>query len=149
MVQYTLLDPLTGDTHTLCERDLTRNLRLNVILLRGDEHVGIVTHQDIVLFCRWCAGPRLSRCRTIPPEARTVLKLVDKWLVDPGSVSSEELNQVALAAWAVADAAQTAIVAWAAVDAARGADAADIAQNAGISYQAQAQWLLEHLRSAQ
>jgi len=190
MTQYTLLNPLTGASKTLSKTFLTRSLELNVILLRGDEHVGIITHRDLVTFLRWCADQVLSRCQTVPPETRTALDLVDKWLVDPGSVSNEVLWAAAdavgpervgggaswtaqaaakaakaagtaakAAAWAARDvanaAAQAADAAWAADDARAAADAVGPARAAAwtaqveVSYEAQAQWLVEHLRSAQ
>jgi len=152
--QYTLLDPITGRCGTLSKTLLTRNLQLNAILLEDGEHVGIITHRDLVSFCRWCADQVLARCQTVPPEAHAALDLVDKWLEDPDSVSNEELNAAAEAAWAVDTNAEVARVAWAAADAAEAAAhataaAAEIADYAEVSYEAQAQWLVEHLRSAQ
>ena len=134
MTQYTLLDPLTGASKTLYASELTRNLTVNVILLREDEHIGIITHRDLVSFCRWCAGRALSQCQTVLPEARAALELVDKWLLDPDSVSNEELNRAAETARAARNVARAARAA---------AGAAD------VSFEAQARWLVEHLRSAQ
>lgn len=173
MTQYTLLNPHTGVSKTLPKIRLTRSLELNAILLEDGEHVGIVTHYDLVSFNRWYAGLVLSRHQTVPPEAHAALELVDKWLVDPKSVSSEQLTQaadvvdIAEVAWAVwaarsaADAAwaartagyaaaDAAWAAWVAVD----ADAEDAALVAAVgpavaSCKEQAQWLVDHLRSAQ
>ena len=160
MIQYTLVDPMTGELLSLPETELTRNLQLNVILLQEDEHIGIITHRDLVSFCRWCAGRALSQCRTAPSEAWATLNLVDKWLVDPGSVSNEELDRAAwAAALAAAEAAEAAAeaaagaAARAAGVAALAAEVAEVAardaEAADVSFEAQAQWLVEHLRSAQ
>lgn len=159
MAQYTLIDPVTGDSSTACDEDLTRYLQLNVILFRGNEHVGIITHRDLVSFCRWCAEKTLAQYQTVTPEAHIALELVDRWLIDPGSVTSEDLYQVAEAAWAAARTARTAALAaraaaWAAF-AARGfpgasaRDASRGAKTAGVSYEDQALWFVEHLKSSQ
>ena len=133
MTRYTLLNPFTGGTSTVAASELTHHMRVNHILLRGDEHIGIITHHDVVSFCRWCVEKTLDQ-RMVPPEVYpevyTALGLVDKWLIDPVSASSEELKQAA----AAADVAGSAT--WA-------------AYAAGVSWKAQAQWLVEHLRSAQ
>lgn len=170
MTQYTLLNPHTGVSKTLPKIRLTRSLEINDILLEDGGHVGIVTHHDLVSFNRWYAGLVLSRRQTVPSEVHAALELVDKWLVDPKSVSSEQLTQaaevadiaeVAWAVWAARSAAEAAWAArsagyaaadaaWAAVD----ADAEDAALVAAVgpavaSCKEQAQWLVDHLRSAQ
>jgi len=129
-------------------------MRVNHILLRGDEHIGVITHRDVVSFCRWCVEKTLAQCHTVPPEVYTALGLVDKWLIDPGSASSEELKQAAAAADVACPGAVAARAAWAASSAAGAADVAGSAawaanNSAGVSFEAQAQWLVEHLRSAQ
>ena len=172
MIQYTLVDPMTGELLSLSEIDLTQSLRINCILLCGDEHIGVITHRDLVVFARWCAGVMLPKLRGEPDQRVIhVLQLVDRWLDGEGSVSNEKLkaaadaaDAAAGAAWAAqaaADAAhdaQTAQVAayaahatWAAAQAA--ADAAHAAQAAAaeaaqaVSYKTQAHWLVEHLQS--
>ena len=153
MAQYTLIDPVTGEQSTLGEIELTRNIRLNCILLRDQKHLGIITHRDLVSFSRWCAGEMLARSGR-KPDQRTVhaLVLVDRWLEDERSLSNEELEAAAGASWA-AWAAAAAGAAGAAADAAEAAAraswaawaAAEAARTA--SYEAQAQWLVEHLQS--
>ena len=180
MARYTLIDPVTGQQTSLSEAELTRNLRISCILLRGDEHLGIITHRDLVSFSRWCADEALARSGR-EPDQRTVhaLVLVDRWLEDERSLSNEELEAAAGASWAAwaaaaagaagaaADAAEAAARAsWAAWAAAEAADAARAAAEAAeaaarasraawaaaeaartASYEAQAQWLVEHLQS--
>ena len=161
---YTLIDPVTGEQRTLPEIDLTRNLRINCILLREDEHLGIITHRDLVVFARWCAGVTLARLRGEPPQSVVnALCLVDRWLDDVRSVSSEELStaadaaraaarEAAVAAWSAWAAAREAAVAAAraaraAADAAGAAGFARAAGAAAASYETQERWLVEHLQS--
>lgn len=161
MTQYTLLNPHTGVSKTLPKIRLTRSLELNAILLEDGEHIGVITHHDLVSFNRWHAGLVLSRRQTVPPEVHAALELVDKWLVDSKSVSSEELTQAADAvdiaevAWAVWAARSATDAAWAARTAGY---AAAVAEDAALvaavgpavaSCKEQAQWLVDHLRSAQ
>ena len=167
MARYTLIDPVTGQQTSLSEAELTRNLRISCILLRGDEHLGIITHRDLVSFSRWCAGEMLARSGR-EPDQRTVhaLVLVDRWLEDELNITSEELKAAARAADAAAGAAADAGAAWAA-EAARAVEAARAAARAAeaaadaeaaraveaaraawaASYEAQAQWWVEHLQS--
>ena len=167
MARYTLIDPVTGQQTSLSEAELTRNLRISCILLRGDEHLGIITHRDLVSFSRWCAGEMLARSGR-KPDQRTVhaLVLVDRWLEDELNITSEELKAAARAADAAAGAAADAGAAWAA-EAARAVEAARAAARAAeaaadaeaaraveaaraawaASYEAQAQWWVEHLQS--
>ena len=163
MARYTLIDPVTGQQTSLSEAELTRNLRISCILLRGDEHLGIITHRDLVSFSRWCAGEMLARSGR-KPDQRTVhaLVLVDRWLEDELNITSEELKAAAgAAAEAAAEAAWAAAgAAWAAAEAARAAADRAAAGAAGFawaaraaagaaSYEAQAQWWVEHLQSGQ
>ena len=167
MARYTLIDPVTGQQTSLSEAELTRNLRISCILLRGDEHLGIITHRDLVSFSRWCADEALARSGR-EPDQRTVhaLVLVDRWLEDELNITSEELKAAARAADAAAGAAADAGAAWAA-EAARAVEAARAAARAAeaaadaeaaraveaaraawaASYEAQAQWWVEHLQS--
>jgi len=156
---YTLIDPITGQQTTLSEVELTQNLAPNYILLQGREHIGIITHRDLVAFARWCAMEAIARAKgTSTPEAQYALTLVDRWLEDEKRVTPEELEAVAEVAWAAVDAADAARAIWAAADAAWAAAraaraiwvAADVARSAedrGLSYKSQAQWLVEHLQS--
>ena len=163
MPEYTLIDPVTGEQRTLSELELTRNIRLNCILLRDQKHLGIITHRDLVSFSRWCAGEMLARSGR-KPDQRTVhaLVLVDRWLEDELNITSEELKAAAgAAAEAAAEAAWAAAgAAWAAAEAARAAADRAAAGAAGFawaaraaagaaSYEAQAQWWVEHLQSGQ
>jgi len=161
MTQYVLVDPVTGEQTTLSEAELTRNLQLNCILLQGREHIGIITHRDLVSFSRWCAGEALARSGREPDQSVThALSLVDRWLEDEKSITSEELEAAAwaarvarAAAWAAraawAAAAADAGATWAAAEAARAAGAAARAARAAeaTSYEVQAKWLVEHLQS--
>ena len=161
MARYTLIDPVTGQQTSLSEAELTRNLRISCILLRGDEHLGIITHRDLVSFSRWCADEALARSGR-EPDQRTVhaLVLVDRWLEDELNITSEELKAAAgAAAEAAAEAAWAAAgAAWAAAEAARAAADRAAAGAAGFawaaraaagaaSYEAQAQWWVEHFQS--
>jgi len=175
MPKYTLIDPATGRQWTLSELKLTRNLQIGYLLLRGNEHLGIITHRDLVIFIRWCAGEMLKLLVDEPDLKVThALSLVDRWLEDERSLSNEELKDAAEAAaqaawaaarasWAAHIAAQTA--AWAAHAAAQTASwaatmAADRAAEAAVwaaraagaaagatSYEVQAQWFEQHLQS--
>ena len=168
MARYTLIDPVTGEQHTLSELELTRNIQIGCILLQGQEHVGIITRRDLVAFARWCAGKILARLKCEPDHTVThALSLVDRWLEDERSVTSEELEaaqdaawDAGSAAWVAADAAARATAdAWAAAaGAARAAasaacaaaDATAAAWTAAagaISYEVQAQWWVEHLQT--
>ena len=164
MAQYTLIDPVTGEQSTLGEIELTRNIRLNCILLRDQKHLGIITHRDLVSFSRWCASREALARSGRKPDQRTVhaLVLVDRWLEDELNITSEELKAAAgAAAEAAAEAAWAAAgAAWAAAEAARAAADRAAAGAAGFawaaraaagaaSYEAQAQWWVEHLQSGQ
>jgi len=157
MHQYTLIDPVTGEQSILPEVELIRNLRQNCVLLQGREHIGIITHRDLVAFARWCAGEMLTLL-VDEPDQRSIhaLTMVDRWLEDQQSVTPEELEAAAGAAEAAAaDAADVAWAAWAAADATWAADAAWAARSAAraawaveaASYETQAKWLVEHLQS--
>ena len=162
MAQYTLIDPVTGEQSTLGEIELTRNIRLNCILLRDQKHLGIITHRDLVSFSRWCASREALARSGRKPDQRTVhaLVLVDRWLEDELNITSEELKAAAgAAAEAAAEAAWAAAgAAWAAAEAARAAADRAAAGAAGFawaaraaagaaSYEAQAQWWVEHFQS--
>ena len=100
MPEYTLIDPVTGEQRTLSELELTRNIRLNCILLRDQKHLGIITHRDLVSFSRWCASREALARSGRKPDQRTVpaLVLVDRWLEDELNITSEELKAAAGAA---------------------------------------------------
>jgi len=148
MAQYTLIDPATGRQTTLSEVELTRNLQIGCILLRDGEHIGIITHRDLVAFARWCAGKMLARLVDEPDLKVThTLTMVDQWLEDQQSVTPEELKAAADAAWAArtAEAAAwtaaqaVAGAAWAAARAAWAVEAAWAAAEAA-RFAAQAAW---------
>ncbi len=166
MAQYTLVDPATGKQWNLPAAELTESLQMNCILFRDGEHLGIITHRDLVAFTRWCASETMAQAKE-PPNHRVThaLSLVIRWLEDEKSVSSDELQVAAHAAWAADAAAWAAHAVWAAAHAAEAAaHAAEAAAHAAeaaawaaagaaahdagyISYEAQAQWLAEHLQS--
>jgi hypothetical protein len=124
----------TGETRELELLDLSRNLLLNSIVARGTpdgglEHLGLITHQDLVFFAHTWGTWALEASKTKTPEAQEALRLVGLWLEDPESVSNEELKAAAravdAAAWAAARAARAArAAAWAAAGAAAAARAA-------------------------
>ena len=149
MAKYTLIDPITGQQWILLEDWLTRELEHNCILIRNGEHIGIITHRDLVLFARWCAGEALAQLEGEPDQTVThALSLVDQWLDDERSVTPEELSA---AAWAIASeaawASRAARVAVSASDAVRLVTEAAWAANSYISFKSQAQWFVEHLQS--
>ena len=164
MVQFTLIDPVTGKQWNVNKAGLTRELRLNCILLRDGEHLGIITHRDMVAFTRWCADEMLARLRHKPDQKVThALTLVDRWLEDEKSVTNEELEAARNTTWAARNVAKrlgtarAAEAIWAAIctiqsvyTSESAADATDAAARnatwyAKTSYEAQAQWLVEHL----
>ena len=152
MSSYALIDPVTGRQWTLLEDRLTRNLRLNCILLQDGKHIGIITHRDLVVFTRWCAGEMLTRLVDEPDLKVThTLTMVDRWLEDERSLSNEELEAAADAAWAASRAAAEA-AAWAdgaAAGAARAAARADgAAARAAWAAQAAAEVAAEVARAA-
>lgn len=168
MAKYTLIDPVTGKRWFPTETMLTQNLQLNCILLQDEEHLGIITHRDLVAFSRWCAGKILARLKDEPDLRVThALTLVDRWLENQQSVTPEELEAARNAAWDVwvAESAVWELAEYSATIAestiltvVRAADAtaevawvaawvAENAQSARISYEAQVQWFVEHLRS--
>lgn len=157
--QYTLVNPITGESHQLSEEVLTQNMRSGWLLLRGGEHIGIITHRDIVTFCRWSAGVLEPRM-TLPPTPLSLqaLQLADQWLDDPeslpvsgrafltdlpGDISNVWSTESIMTSpgRAIANASCSSEI------------AADLAwvldYHAIIKYGAQAQWLIEHLKSNQ
>ena len=152
MTQYTMVDLVTGQQTTLSEINLTRKLAPNCILLAGQEHIGIITHRDLVVFTRWCVGEMLTRSGHEPDQrAVHALVLVDRWLEDQQSVTPEELKDTAEAVWAAGAARAAAEAAWSAARTAWSAGAAvwaaGAAEDYGLSYKSQAQWLVQHLQS--
>jgi hypothetical protein len=157
--QVKSLDTLKTSTVSLDE--LSRSLKLNSIISCDGQPLGLVTHWDLVFFSRTWAGWALEeRGEKTPAGALEALSLVDKWLQDPGSVSSEELRAAkaaagaARAAWAAAGAARAA--------AARAARAAAARADAGVagvawaawaaaeaaSFQRQGRFVIEHLKNS-
>ncbi len=175
--QYTMVDPVTGKRKSFSACDLTGNLQMDCVLFRGDEHIGIITRRDLVFFTWWCASETLTQVKGAPDQRVTsILAMVERWLEDEKSVSSEELKAATDAAWVAARVASAARpsawaaawtgaahaaaarAAWAAAwtgaahaaaeAAACAAGAAGAARAAGyISYEVQVQWLVEHLQS--
>jgi hypothetical protein len=154
----------TGEMKEVELIDLSRSLMLNSIISSADGALGLITHQDLVFFSYIWATWALEASKTKPPEAQEALRLVGLWLEDSESVSDEELQAAARAAWAAAEAAGAAAeaaaeaaraagVAWAAAGAAwaaagtaaRAAWAAWAAAEAD-TYQKQGEFILEHLQ---
>jgi hypothetical protein len=150
----------TGETREAELIDLSRNLMLNSIVARGTpdgglEHLGLITHQDLVFYAYTWA---LEASKTKPPEAVETLRLVGLWLEDSKRVSSVELKaaaEAARAARAAGDAGAAEAAAWAAAWAARASWAARAAAEAAAeaagaaeadTYQKQALFILEHLQ---
>ena len=175
--QITSLATLATDTVSL--DILSRNLKLNSIVSCDDQPLGLVAHWDLVFLSRTWAGWALDAAQKKPPEeALVALSLVDQWLQDPGSVSSEELRAAAraaagaaawaaeaaeaaagaaagaavAAAWAARAAAEAAVAAaWAARAAAEAAEAAAEAAEAAAeaaAYQRQGEFIIEHLKNS-
>ena len=165
----------TGETKEVELIDLSRSLMLNSIVARvtpdgGLEHLGLITHPDLVFFSHTWATWALELSIVKPPEAQEALRLVELWLQDPSSVSNEELRSAVAAAryagaaagraaWAAGDAVAAAVAAAraaavaaaeaaaraAAVAAAEAAWAARAAAEAD-TYQKQGEFILEHLQ---
>jgi hypothetical protein len=165
----------TGEMKEVELIDLSRNLMLNSIVARGNpdggpEHLGLITHQDLVFFAHTWATWTLEASKAKPPEVQEALRLVGLWLEDSKRVSSVELQAAAgaswdagaaagAAAWTAADAAWAARAAAGAAEAARAAagDAARAAAEAAeaaraaeaawaATYQKQGEFILEHLQ---
>ena len=175
MPEYTLINPVTGKRWFVPVDGLTRELRLNCILFRGDEHLGIITHRDLIAFTRWCISKILALLEGEPDQRMVhALALVDRWLEDEKSVTPEELEACRLKTQAASGAAWSATrdprthgpasvsfaravdTIWHAIEAVgNDANAASSASLASVRvtqcphtpYEAQAQWLVEHLRS--
>lgn len=95
MPDYTLVDLKTGDSLSLWDYEMLRRqyLRPGCVLLKEDEHIGIITGRDLVLFARWCAGETASQLRAELDQSVTrIMALVDKWLEDEKSVTRVELG---------------------------------------------------------
>ena len=167
----------TGEMKEVELIDLSRSLMLNSIVAQGNpdgglEHLGLITHQEVVFFAYTWGTWALEASKTKKPEAVEALRLVGLWLEDSESVSDEELKAAARAttgvacwaAWTSAagprvaadDAARAARAAaeaagdgaaraaWAAGDTAEAAEAAGDARAA--AYQKQALFILDHLQ---
>ena len=163
---YRITSLTTLKTSTVSLDELSRNLKLNSIVSYDDRPIGLVTHWDLVFFARTWAGWALEDCgEKTPEEALVALSLVDQWLKDPGSVSSEELRAAGAAAWAADAAAEAAswaarAAAWAtaeaagaaagAAEAAWAAAAADAAARAAeaASGRKQGEFIIENLKNS-
>ena len=138
---YQIISLVTLKTSTVSFDKLSRSLKLNSIVSYDGQPIGLVTHWDLVFFSRTWAGWALEDCGERPPEEVLVaLSLVDQWLQDSGSVSSEELRAAGAAAARVAWAAAAARVAWAAGAAAGAARAAAAAEAAAAWAARAAAW---------
>ena len=162
-VTYQITSLVTLKTSTVSLDELSRNLKLNSIVSYDGQPIGLVTHWDLVFFARTWAGWALEECgEKPPPSALEALSLVDKWLKDPGSVSSEVLRAAGAAgseelwaAWAAGAAAWAAGAARAAARAAGAAEAAAAAAWAAAAaaaeaaaYQRQGEFITEHLKNS-
>ena len=167
----------TSETREVELVKLSRNLMLNSIVARGTpdgglEHLGLITHQDLVFFAHTWGTWALEASETKAPEAQEALRLVGLWLEDSKRVSSEELRTARAAAGAARSAALGDWSAEAADDAARAAGAAGDAAGAAAeaawaagaaradraaagaasraaraeAYQKQGEFILEHLQ---
>ena len=173
---YRITSLSTLETSTASLDELSRSLKLNSIVSCDGQPLGLVTHWDLVFLSQTWARWALDAAQKKPPEeALVALSLVDQWLQDSGSVSSEELwaaaraaaeaaAEAAEAAWAsraaaraaraawAAGAARAAWAAWAAAEAAA-AGAAWAAGAAGaaartVAYQRQGKFIIEHLKNS-
>ena len=140
----------TGEPREVELIDLSHSLMLNSIVARvtpdgGLEHLGLITHQDLVFFAHAWATWTLEASKKKPPEAQEALRLVGLWLQDPSSVSNEELRSAGAAAWA-AEAAASADVAAGAARAAAWAAARAAGAAWAAAYQKQGEFILEHLQ---
>jgi hypothetical protein len=124
--------------------NLSRSLSVDseIVLLDGEkvEAIGFVSHSLLVYFCVEFVDYSLQNYeKKKMPEAEECFSLVRKWIENPNSVSKEELEAAADAAYAAANAAYddaddaanaAAYAAYAAANAANAADYADAAANA-------------------
>ena len=160
---YQITSLATLKTSTVSLDKLSRSLLLNSIICCDDQPLGLVTHWDLVFFARTWARWALDAAQKKPPEEVLVaLSLVDQWLQDPGSVSSEELWAAAGAARAAAGAARAAAMAAAGAAAADAAEAAGAAAGAAAeaagwaavaaagaaSFRKQGEFITEHLKNS-
>jgi len=154
----------TGETREVDELHLSRSLMLNSIVARGNpdgglEHLGLITHQDLVFFTHTWATWALEASETKAPEAQEALRLVGLWLEDSKRVSGEELRtaraasgaarSAALGDWSAEAAGAAAEAAWAAGAARADRAAAGAASRAARAeaYQKQGEFILEHLQN--
>ncbi len=165
MTEYTLINSVTGLNKTIHENDLTRKITSNDILIRENENIGIITYRDLVLLARWCFNEMMSHASidSVPSEATQILEYVDQWLIDEKSINLDVLEELVLPS-TFSQARYNRHLQYVAFDIA--CDIAWIivkikfdwhhqslehvvirAANFGVSYQQQAQWLVEHLRS--
>jgi hypothetical protein len=165
----------TGETREAELIDLSHSLMLNSIVARGTpdgglEHLGLITHQDLVFFAHTWATWAFEASKTKPPEAVETLRLVGLWLEDSESVSDEELKAAVkaveaaaraaraagdagaaeaaawAAAWAVEATARASWAARAAAGAAAEAAGARVGAAGDDTYQKQALFILDHLQ---
>ena len=143
MTTYEVIDPQTGDLWQGGLDALSRQLKVNALLCSVDEigartNLGIILHRDIVFFAlEWAKSANEDR----KAEVLKCFELTEQWLEDEDSVTKEELDSAARAAYA-AHAARSAAraayaAAYAAITAARGAG----------DYTAQGQMIIDYYAS--
>ena len=131
MDQFKIISPLTGRSSVCDLEHLSRYLLLDSYIVQGDRVLGLVTHSELVFFAhKWAVG-----CSEQTSEGKACLHLVEQWLADQSSVSSEQLRAyaravtVAVASDAAAYAAYAATYSAYAAAAANGAHAANAAHS--------------------
>ena len=115
--------------------NLSRSLSVDSEIVLFDEEkveaIGFVSHSLLVYFCVEFADYALQNYTNEKiPKAEECIFLVRKWIENPNSVSKEELNDYADAAYAAVYAAAAAYATNAAVYAVYAANAANAAANA-------------------
>ena len=129
--------------------NLSQNLKVNseIYILKEDKEIllGFVSHSLLVYFCVEFADYALQNYSNEKiPEAEECISLVRKWIENPNSVSKEELNAAADAAYA----AYAAYAAAAAADAAAAdAAAADAKKNKEKEFERQGEFIFNYLSS--
>jgi len=102
MTTYEVIDPQTGDLWQGGLDALSRQLKVNALLCSVDEigartNLGIILHRDIVFFAlEWAKSANEDR----KAEVLKCFELTEQWLEDEDSVTREELDSAARAAYA-------------------------------------------------
>ena len=104
MTTYEVIDPQAGDFWQGGLDDLSRHLKVNALLCSVDKdgartNLGFILHRDIVLFAlQWAKSVNEDR----KAEVLKCFELTEQWLEDEDSVTKEELDSAARAAYAYA-----------------------------------------------